>query len=191
MSAKLQVVVGVTGASGAPIAVRVVDALRSEGVPTALVVSGGGATVLKEECGLTVDELGRRATHVYMDGDLGAPIASGSNPTRGMVVVPCSANTVAKVALGLADTLITRAAHVHLKEHRRLIVVPRETPVSAIHLRHLAGLAEQGVVVLDAAPPYYTKPRSVDDQVAYLAGKVLDHLQVPHQLYHGWRAGEA
>jgi len=184
------VVVGITGASGAPIAVRLLDALRAAEVPVAVVVSAGGAAVLKEEVGLSVAEVARRATTAYADGDLTAPIASGSRATRGMVVVPCSANSTAKIALGLADTLITRAAHVHLKERRRLVVVPRETPLSAIQLRHLAALAEAGAVVLDAAPPYYTHPRSIDDQVAFLAGKALDHLGVPHRLYRGWRADE-
>jgi flavin prenyltransferase len=185
------VVVGVTGASGAPIAIRVLDALRDAGVPVALVVSNGGAGVLREECGISVSDLADRVTVVYTESDLAAPIASGSRRSRGMVVVPCSMTTVARIATGLGDTLIARAAHVHLKERRRLILVPRETPLSAIHLGHLARLAELGVVILDAAPPYYTHPTSVDDQVAFLAGKVLDHLGVAHQLYRGWRAGEA
>jgi len=185
------VVVGVTGASGAPIAVRVVQALRAAHVPTALVVSRGGAIVLQEETGLTVTDLARDADARYDDGDLTAPFASGSRRNRGMVIVPCSSNTAAKVALGLSDTLITRAAHVQLKERRRLVIVPRETPLSAIQLRHLTTLAEAGVVVVDAAPPYYTHPTSVADQVDHLAGRVLDHLDVPHALYRGWRAGEA
>ncbi len=183
-------VVGVSGASGAPIAVRVLKALRAADAPVALVVSDGAAAVLRAECGIGPDELARYADRVYDDHDLAAPIASGSNPTRGMAVVPCSSNSAAKIALGLADSLLTRAAHVHLKERRPLIVVPRETPLPLTLLRHLLALAEAGVVVLDAAPPYYLKPTSVDDQVAYLAGKVLDHLGVAHRLYAGWRAEE-
>ena len=183
------IVVGVSGASGAPIAVRVLDALREASVPVALVLSDGAAAVLREECDLAPEALAGRASVVYSDHDLGAPIASGSRATRGMVIVPCSSNTVAKIAVGLADTLLTRAAHVHLKERRRLVVVPRESPLPTTLLRHLTSLSEMGVVVLDAAPPYYLHPRSVDDQTAYLAGKVLDHLDVPHHLYRGWRAG--
>ena len=184
------IVVGVSGASGAPIAVRVLDALKAAGVPVALVVSEGARVLLREECSLTPEELAGRATTLYSDRDLGAPIASGSRPTRGMVIVPCSANTAAQVALGLAGTLITRAAHVHLKERRRLVVVPRETPLPTPLLRNLTTLSEMGVVVLDAAPPYYLHPRSVDDLTGYLAGKVLDQLGVAHQLYRGWKAGE-
>ncbi len=181
------IVVGVSGASGAPIALRVLDGLRAAEVPVALIVSDGAVAVLREECGVGPESLAERATHVYSDHDLGAPIASGSRPTRGMAIVPCSANTVAKVALGLGDTLLTRAAHVHLKERRPLVIVPRETPLPTILLRHLTSLSELGVVVLDAAPPYYLHPRSVDDLTSYLAGKVLDHLGVPHRLYRGWK----
>jgi flavin prenyltransferase len=185
------IVIGVSGASGAPIALRVLEALREARVPVALVVSDGAVAVLREECGVGPERLTQLATQAYSDHDLGAPIASGSRPTRGMAIVPCSSNTVAKIALGLGDTLLTRAAHVHLKERRRLVVVPRESPLPTTLLRHLTTLSEQGVVVLDAAPPYYLHPKSVDDQTAYLAGKVLEHLDIPHTLYRGWRAGPA
>jgi len=184
------IVVGVSGASGAPIAVRVLEALHAAARPVVLVVSNGARAVLKEECGLEADALGRFARQVYRDDDLGAPVASGSRRTRGMVVVPCSSNTAAKIALGLGDTLLTRAAQVHLKERRPLVVVPRETPLSTVLLRHLATLSECGVVVLVASPAYYLHPTSIEEVTDYLAGKVLDHLGVPHQLYRGWKAGE-
>jgi 4-hydroxy-3-polyprenylbenzoate decarboxylase len=106
-----------------------------------------------------------------------------------MAVVPCSGNTAAKIALGLSDSLLTRAAAVHLKEHRPLVVVPRESPMSPILLGHLHRLAELGVVVLPAAPPYYLHPASVEQMTDFFAGKVLDHLGVAHDLYRGWRAG--
>ncbi len=182
------VVVGVSGASGAPITLRVLEGLSAARVPTALVVSKGGEAVLREELGMGVDELAPRATVTYADDDLAAPIASGSRPTRGMVVVPCSSSTVAKIALGLGDHLLVRAAHVHLKERRPLVLVPRETPLPTILLRQLTTLSELGVVILVASPAYYLKPRSVDDLTDYLAGKVLDHLKVPHALYQGWKA---
>lgn len=183
------IVIGITGASGTPIGVRVLKALAEAAVPVALVVSDGASAVLREETGLAPADLARWAQVVYADRDLAAPIASGSNPTRAMAIVPCSANTAAKVALGLADTLLTRAAQVHLKERRPLIVVPRETPVPTTLLRHWTRLSEDGVVVLPVAPPYYLHPRSVDDLTDYMAGKVLDHLGVAHRLYRGWRAG--
>ncbi len=184
------VVVGVSGASGAPIALRVLRALQEARRPTALVVSAGAANVLREECAMSPADLAPLATEAYEDTDLAAPIASGSVPTAGMAVVPCSSNTAAKIALGLGDTLLTRAAHVHLKERRRLVLVPRETPLSTLLLRHLTSLSEVGAVVLVAAPAYYLRPRTIDDVTDYLAGKVLDHLGVAHRLYRGWRPGE-
>ena len=179
-----------SGASGAPIAVRVLDALKAAKIPTALVVSRGGAAVLQEECGDSPEHLLHpRVGTVFEDDDLSAPIASGSRKTRGMVIVPCSTSTVAKVATGLADTLMTRAAAVHLKERRPLVLVPRETPLSLIVLRHLTALAEAGAVVLVAAPAYYTHPRTVEDQTDFIAGRVLDQLRIEHTLYRGWREG--
>jgi flavin prenyltransferase len=180
--------VGVSGASGAPIALRVLEALHAARASVALVVSDGAIAVLREECGMGPEALSPYATVTYADTDLGAPIASGSRPTRGMVIVPCSGNTAAKIALGLGDSLLTRTAQVHLKERRRLIIVPRETPLPTVLLRHLTTLSELGVVVLDAAPPYYLHPKSVDDQTSYLAGKVLDQLGVSHRLYRGWKS---
>jgi flavin prenyltransferase len=155
----------------------------------ALVVSAGARAVLREEAGQGEDELGRLATAHYPDSDLAAPIASGSRPTRGMAVVPCSDSTAAKIALGLADTLLTRAALVHLKERRPLVVMPRETPMPTTLLEHLLSLSRQGVVVLPASPAYYLHPKSVDDVTNYLAGKVLDHLGIAHTLYTGWKEG--
>lgn len=183
--------IGVTGASGAPIARRALEALHEARVPVALVVSNGARPVLQEECGISVDALAPLVTTVYDDSDLASPIASGSRKTRAMAIVPCSSNTLAKVALGIADTLLTRAAAVHLKERRPLILVPRETPLSTISLRQMTSLSEQGVVILPASGAYYTHPRSVDDITAFLAGRLLDHLGVAHALYRGWREGEA
>jgi flavin prenyltransferase len=188
VSEVLPAVIGVSGASGAPIAVRVLEALREAKVPVDLVVSEGARAVLREEAGTDEPALARLAARAYGDGDLGARIASGSQPTRGMAVVPCSANTAAKIALGLGDTLLTRAAHVHLKERRPLVLVPRETPLPTILLRHLTSLSELGAVVLVASPAYYLHPRSIADVTDYLAGKVLDHLGVAHQLYRPWKA---
>jgi len=182
------IVVGVSGASGAPIAVRVLETLHAAHRPVSLVVSNGAKAVLREECGLEPEALSAWASQTYADTDLAAPIASGSTPTLGMVIVPCSSNTAAKVALGLSDTLLTRAAAVHLKERRRLVVVPRETPLSTTLLRHLTTLSELGAVVLVASPAYYLRPKSVEELTDYLAGKVLDHLGVGHHLYRGWKA---
>lgn len=183
--------IGITGASGAPIAVRTLRALHDAHVPVALVISNGAVPVLKEECGITPSALAKYARDVYSDHDLSSPIASGSRKTRAMAIVPCSSNTIAKVAGGLSDTLLTRAAQVHIKERRPLVVVPRESPMSSILLRHLAALSDLGVTVLPASGAYYTHPRSVEDITDFLAGRVLDHLGISHTLYRGWKEGVA
>jgi 4-hydroxy-3-polyprenylbenzoate decarboxylase len=187
---KRPVVLGLTGASGAPIAIKVLETLRDAQVPVDLLVSEGGSQVLREECGMEVADLKRYTPNIYGEREFTARAASGSTPTLGMAIVPCSSNTLAKVAHGLADNLVTRAAHVHLKEHRPLVLVPRETPLSVITLRNMTIVAEAGAVVLMAAPPYYLEAKTVDELVSYLAGKVLDHLGVPHSLYRGWKAEE-
>ncbi len=189
MASEPPFVIGISGASGAPIAVRVVAALREAGAPVAVVVSEGGRAVLREEAGLEDGAVLGTGVVAYSDRDLAAPIASGSFPTRGMAIVPCSGTTIAKVALGFGDSLLTRAAQVHLKERRRLVVVPRETPLTSVFLRHLATLSDLGAVVLPATPAYYLHPKSIDDVTEYVAGKVLDHLGVAHHLYRGWKAG--
>ena len=182
-------VVGITGASGAPIARAVLRGLHDAGVPVALVVSESGKVVYREECGTDPSELAQWATRVYEDRSFETPIASGSRQGRGMAIVPCSTNTLAKVALGLTDTLISRAAHVQLKERRPLVLVPRETPLSAIQLQHMSRLAELGVVILPATPAYYTHPSTVQEMTDFVAGRVLDQFGVPHSLYRGYRAG--
>lgn len=181
------VVVGVSGASGAPIAMRVLRTLHDAGRSVDLVVSDGARAVLREESRVEVEDLASLATNLYTDDDLGAPISSGSHPVAGMAIVPCSSHTASKIALGLSDTLLTRAAHVQLKERRPLVLVVRETPLPSILLRHLTTLSDAGAVVLVPAPAYYLHPSSIDDVTDYLAGKVLDHLGVPHTLYRGWK----
>lgn len=180
------IIVGVSGASGAPIALRLLEWLHDARVPVALVVSVGGRKVLEQEVGVGPAKIEKLAGQIYPDDDLAAPIASGSQPTRGMVVVPCSSNTVARLALGLGDTLIARAAHVQLKERRRLVIVPRETPLPTLMLRHLTTLSELGVVVLFVSPAYYLRPRTIDEVTDYLVGKILDQFGLAHRLYRPW-----
>ncbi|MCI4341398.1 MAG: UbiX family flavin prenyltransferase [Thermoplasmata archaeon] len=182
-------VIGVSGSSGIPVAVRVLAALRAAGEPSALVVSAGAEAVLKEECGLRLEDLARQADSFYPDRDLASPLASGSRRTRGMAIVPCSGNTAAKVALGLSDTLLTRAAQVHLKERRKLVLLVRETPLSTVLLGHLGRLSELGCTVLTATVPYYLHPERVSEVTDFLAGRLLDQLGVEHALYQGWRQG--
>lgn len=180
-------VVGLSGSSGMPIALRLLRALKDLGEPSVAIVSEGAREVLRAECHLDVEAVAALVEHRYEDRDLGSPLASGSRRTRGMVVVPCSGNTAAKIALGLADTLLTRAAQVTLKERRRLVMVPRETPYSAILLGHLHRLAELGVTILPATVPYYLEPTNVSQVTDFLAGRILDQFGIRHELYRGWK----
>ncbi len=183
-----RVVVGLTGASGMPYALDLLNTLQGL-AEVHLVVSQGAKRVLWEEMGLSPKDLYPLAHRVYKDADLGAPIASGSFPTRGMVVVPCSATTLSKIALGLADTLLTRAAYVHLKEKRPLILVPRETPLPLPTLRAMVAVAEAGAVVLPASPGFYHRPREIRDLLGFITQRILDHLGLEAKRAPRWGEG--
>jgi 4-hydroxy-3-polyprenylbenzoate decarboxylase len=185
-----RVVVGLSGASGMPYALDLLQALA----PLAevhLVLSQGAKRVLWEEMGLSPKDLYPLAARVYKDSDLGAPIASGSFQTRGMVVIPCSATTLAKVAHGLADTLLTRAAYVHLKERRPLILVPRETPLPLPTLRAMVQAAEAGALILPASPGFYHRPKEIADLLGFVTQRILDHLGLPARRVSRWGEEEA
>ncbi len=147
---------------------------------------GAGEKVLRLETEWTPADVRKLSTRNYPNGNMAAPIASGSRPFDAMVICPCSMSTGAKIASGISDNLITRAASVALKERRRLVIVPRETPMSSIHLRNLATLAEAGAIVLPAAPAFYGKPQKVGDLVDFIAGRVLDSLGIENRLYRRW-----
>jgi 4-hydroxy-3-polyprenylbenzoate decarboxylase len=194
------VVVAITGASGALYAVRTLAALLSAGARIELVVSDFGRRLLRDELGerATVDRLPAYLTEkygvlvpdgllqVYSNRDLGAPIASGSHGSRGMAIVPCSMKTLAGVAHGLSRNLVERAADVMLKEKRRLVIVPRETPMSLPQLRNLVLCGEAGAMVLPAMPAFYQQPKTLDDLADFMAGKVLSALGFDHALYPEW-----
>jgi 4-hydroxy-3-polyprenylbenzoate decarboxylase len=190
---KLPVILAITGASGAPYAVRLLEILATHNVPTWLLVSAHGWRLLAEECDIK-DEAGlKKATGgdwtsvlTFDDKDRGAKPASGSAPSAGMVICPCSMGTVAAVAHGTSRSLIERAADVVLKERRKLILVPRETPLSLVHLRNLTLATEAGAIVLPAAPGFYHKPQSVRDLVDFVVQRVLDQLGVDVSLVKRW-----
>lgn len=195
MSGALPVVVGITGASGAPYAVRLLEALASAGRPVWLTVTSHGARLLRHEAGLaSLDALRERVgtaewdrwVRVFDDGDRGALPASGSVRTDGMVICPCSMGTIAAIAHGTSRSLVERAADVTLKERRRLVVVPRETPYSEIHLENLLRLTRAGAVVLPASPGFYHRPTRVEELVEFVVARVLDHLGVEHGEAHRW-----
>lgn len=195
--ALLPVTLAITGASGAPYAVRLLRALNDAGVPVRLVVSRTGWRLLEEELSIATEADLRARTgdwqqvKLYADDDRGATPASGSSPSRGMVVCPCSMGTLASIAQGTTRSLIERAADVVLKERRTLVLVPRETPYSAIHLENMLRLTRAGAIVLPASPGFYHQPRTIDDLVDFVVGRVLSHLGVEHELGPRWQSGEA
>jgi 4-hydroxy-3-polyprenylbenzoate decarboxylase len=188
-------VVAITGASGAPYAVRLIEALVAADRPVQLIVSRHGLRLLETELSIgSVDALRARIgaaawdAHVtcFSDDDRGAAPASGSALSAGMAICPCSMGTLSAIAVGASRSLVERAADVALKERRRLVLVPRETPLSAIHLENMLRVTRAGAVVLPAAPGFYHRPRSIDDLVDFIVARVLDHLDVPHRLAARW-----
>lgn len=189
-------VVGLTGASGAPYAIRLIEVLTRAGRTVHLSISQSGAQVLQEELGITVDldrfdpsllgDLGPGRLIYHHHRDLTAGIASGSFRTGGMVIVPCSMSTLGVIAGGISTNLITRAAGVHLKERRTLILVPRETPLSVIHLENMVRVAQAGALVLPAMPGWYHKPKGLSDLVDFVVARICDHLGVENAMAARW-----
>ena len=182
----MRVVVGITGASGVKYGIRLLETLECD---TTVVLSEDAAAIAAGEAGLSVEEIETMADASFKNDDLSSPLASGSVPFDAMVVAPCSMSTMAKVACGVADNLITRAASVALKERRTLILVPRETPLSTIHLQNMLRLSEAGAVMLPACPAFYPSPESVDDVVDFVVGRILDVLGIEHSLFRRWTGG--
>lgn len=186
-------VLAVTGASGAPYAVRLLEVLATHRVPTWLIVSAHGWRLIKEETGIGDETALRAATGgdwssvtVFSDTDRGARPASGSARSHGMVICPCSMGTVAAIAGGTSRSLVERAADVALKERRRLILVPRESPLSLIHLRNLTTVTEAGAVVLPAAPGFYHRPTEIRQLVDFVVQRVVDHLGLEIEMAKRW-----
>ena len=199
MSEVPPIVVGITGASGAPYAVRLLQQLAGAHRPISLIVSKFGMRLLETEVGIgSIDALrmavGKDAwdscIETYSNDDRGAPPASGSALTSGMIVCPCSMGTLSAISVGASRSLIERAADVTLKERRKLVLVPRETPLSAIHLGNMLRLTRAGAVIMPAAPGFYHRPKQVSDLVDFMVARMLDQLGVEQKLVKRWD-GEA
>jgi 4-hydroxy-3-polyprenylbenzoate decarboxylase len=200
-AAAAPLVLAMTGASGAPYAVRLLEVLLRGGHEVHLLISPSGQAVIRQELGLQVDlqqfelkqllpnipasELSGKL-HYHHHNDYFTPVASGSFLTRGMIVCPCSGSTLSGIAHGSSQNLIQRAADVHLKEKRKLIVVPRETPLSLIYLDNLRKLAEAGAVILPAMPGWYHGVRDLQDLIDFIVARILDQLGIEHQLMKRW-----
>ena len=196
MTERAPIVMGITGASGAPYAVRLLQSLVAARQKVQLIVSSHGLRLLKTETDIDSIEALRKSTGdekvwdatvtVFSNDDRGAPPASGSAPSSGMVVCPCSMGTLSAISVGASRSLIERAADVALKERRKLVLVPRETPLSAIHLQNMLRLSRAGAVVLPATPGFYGRPKAINELVDFVVARILDQLSVPHQVGKRW-----
>jgi flavin prenyltransferase len=182
----LRLVVGISGASGVIYGLRTLEILHSMEIETHVVLSQWGEKNIEIETDKTIEYVRSLATALYRNDSLAAPISSGSFLHSGMIIVPCSMKTLASIANGYDETLISRAAGVTLKESRLLVVVPRETPLSRIHLQNMLKLAEAGAVILPAMPGFYHKPTSLQDMIDHLVGKIIDQFNIRNNLSRRW-----
>ena len=183
-----EVIIGMSGASGIQYGIRLLEAIKkTKTFKTHLVISGSAKELIKIETDYSVGEIEKMSDNVYDDHDFTAPIASGSHRTRGMIIAPCSMKTLASVASGMSDTLISRAADCCLKEKRPLVLMARETPLNLIHVENMKKAIEAGASVLPACPAFYPRPKTIDEIVDFMAGRALDLLDIEHHLYRRWR----
>ena len=180
-------VIAITGASGVIYGVELLKYLKNNtNFEIYLIVSKNAIKILKYELNIDINDLKNLCTYMFSDNDLDAPIASGSYIFHGMVIIPCSTKTLACIANGISNNLITRTAEVCLKEKRKLILVIRETPLNLIHALNIVKVIKAGAIVLPACPAFYHKPKTINDLVNYIVGKVLDLLEIEHNLYVRW-----
>lgn len=184
----MRIAVAITGASGVQYGIRLLEVLQSrKDVEIHLIVSKNAGQIIELESKKKLKEIKQLADHSYDEGDLAAPFASGSFELDAMVIVPCSMKTLAAVANGIADNLITRAADVCLKEERTLILVLRETPLSLVHIENMLSAKRAGAIIMPASPAFYIKPEKIEDLLDFIAGRVLDLLKLKHSLYERWK----
>jgi flavin prenyltransferase len=182
-----RLIVGLSGASGIIFGIRLLEFLKAiPEIETHLIVSKGAEETLRLETEKSLADVKALAAVVHDHGDLASSLSSGSFRVLGMAVVPCSMKSLAQIALSLSDNLLTRAADVTLKERRKLVLVPRETPLHLIHLRHMTAVTEMGGVILPPAPAFYHGPKTIMDLVDQTVGKVLDQFEISHKLFRRW-----
>lgn len=183
----MKVVVGISGGSGAIYGVSLLKALKELGVETHLVVTTMGEYVTEHECGVSLEQLKGLATHYHDNKNFAAPIASGSFKVDKTIIVPCSMKTLSGIANGFSDSLLTRACDVAIKERRPLIIVPRETPLSPIHLENMLKLANMGITIFPPSPGFYNHPETIEDIVINMTGRLLDMLGIENDLASRWK----
>lgn len=183
-----EIIIGISGASGVQYGIRLLETLnKMKGIKTHLVMSESAKQLVGIETSYSAGDILELADSAYEDDDFTAPIASGSHRTKGMIVAPCSMKSLASIATGMSDTLLSRAADVCLKEKRPLILMVRETPLNLIHIENMEKAARAGATILPASPAFYPKPKSIDDMIDFMAGRALDLLDIEHDLYKRWR----
>jgi flavin prenyltransferase len=185
-----RIVVGISGASGAVYGVRLLEVLRGLAVETHLIMSDSAKRVVELETGYRVEEILALADSVHSNEDMGAPIASGSFRTGGMIIAPCSMKSLSGIAHSYNDNLLVRAADVALKERRKVVLVVRETPLHLGHLRLMEQVTEYGGVILPPVPGFYHMPKTIDDIIDHTVGKVLDQFGLEHDLFRRWEGGD-
>ncbi|MFQ6063036.1 MAG: UbiX family flavin prenyltransferase [Methanosarcinales archaeon] len=181
----MEYVLGITGASGVQYGIRTLEVL-SQVAKTHLIITHSAKSIIKIESNFSVQKIENMATYVYEENELTAPVASGSYQFNGAIIAPCSMKTLASIANGISDTLITRVADVCLKEGKTLILMPRETPLSLIHLKNMVAVKQAGAIILPACPAFYPQPQSISDIIDFMVGKALDLMKIDHDLYKRW-----
>ena len=182
----MRLVIAITGASGVIYGIRTLEVLKKLNVETHLILSEWGSKNINIETDKTTDYVRSLSTRYYDDKNMAASVSSGSFKIDGMVIIPCSMKTLASIANALDDSLVSRAADVCIKEQRKLVLVPRETPLSRIHLKNMARLASTSSVILPAMPGFYHRPKTIDDLINHVVGKVLDQFNIDHRLFKRW-----
>lgn len=184
------IIVAVTGASGVIYSLKLLESLAESGKETGLVITDPAKLILEYELGMTEDDYKKLATNYFEASDLTASINSGSCLFEGMVIVPCTMKTLSAIAHGYANNAVTRAADVVLKERRKLVIVPRETPLRSVHLENMLKISKEGGIILPAMPGFYHQPQNIDDVANFIAGKILDVMEIKHNLFKRWHGDE-
>ena len=182
----MRIIVAITGASGVQLGARLIKELKKNGAEVHIIISDGAKEVIKHECPGCLEEIRKFSDRIYDEKDFSAPVASGSFKTDGMAVIPCSMKTLSAIANGYAENLVVRAADVCIKQKRNLILVPRETPISAIHIENMLKLSRLGIWIIPPVLTFYHKPKNIEDIVDFIVGKVLEALGIEHDLYKKW-----
>jgi 4-hydroxy-3-polyprenylbenzoate decarboxylase len=187
MGDRLKLIIGITGSSGVIYGIKLLETLNEFGIESHLILSKWAERNIRIETDEQIEKIKDMASFEYKEDDMAAPISSGSFLIDGMIIIPCSMKTLASIANGYDDNLISRAASVTIKENRKLVIVPRETPLSQIHLSNMLTLSKIGVIILPAMPGFYHRPKTVDDLIFHIVGKAIDQFGIKNDVFKRWK----